>query len=99
MAISHEIPGHPAQEDINIPLYHGIGFDPRARSRDAPAWPEPSSEAGEEGGVEDDIGFDPESPDLSDPQVDPLHPARTSNDPVRRKPAPEDDDEQAESGA
>lgn len=30
----------------------------------------------------DKPGFDPESPDVSDPAVDPLHPARTSNDPV-----------------
>lgn len=30
---------------------------------------------------EDELGFDPDSPDLDDPQVDPTHPARTSNDP------------------
>nr|WP_314578946.1 DUF6021 family protein [uncultured Pseudomonas sp.] len=36
-----------------------------------------------EDGVDDELGFDPDSPDLSDPQVDPPHPARTSNDPVR----------------
>jgi hypothetical protein len=35
---------------------------------------------------DEELGFDPESPDVSDPQVDPLHPARTSNDPV-----PDDD--------
>ncbi|MFJ3468682.1 DUF6021 family protein [Pseudomonas sp. NPDC090201] len=27
------------------------------------------------------MGFDPDSPDLADPQIDPPHPARTSNDP------------------
>lgn len=39
-------------------------------------------------GVDDELGFDPDSPDVSDPQVDPLHPARTSNDPVSREAVP-----------
>ncbi|MFK3794742.1 DUF6021 family protein [Pseudomonas sp. NPDC088444] len=34
------------------------------------------------------MGFDPDSPDVSDPQVDPLHPARTSNDPISREAVP-----------
>jgi hypothetical protein len=33
-------------------------------------------------GVDPELGFDPDSPDLSDPQIDPPHPARTSNDPA-----------------
>ncbi|MFS2161213.1 DUF6021 family protein [Pseudomonas sp. Pseusp122] len=36
---------------------------------------------------DDDLGFDPESPDVSDPQVDPTHPARTGNEP-HNKPRP-----------
>lgn len=36
---------------------------------------------GEKEGVDDELGFDPDSPDLADPQIDPPHPARTSNDP------------------
>jgi len=39
-------------------------------------------------GTDDDLGFDPDSPDVSDPQVDPLHPAKTSNDPVSREAVP-----------
>jgi hypothetical protein len=38
--------------------------------------------------VDKDLGFDPDSPDVSDPQVDPLHPARTSNDPISREAVP-----------
>lgn len=37
---------------------------------------------------DDELEFDPDSPDMSDPQVDPLHPARTSNDPVSRDSVP-----------
>jgi len=33
-------------------------------------------------GVDPELGFDPESPDVSDPDVDPTHPALTDNDPV-----------------
>ncbi|MFJ3486595.1 DUF6021 family protein [Pseudomonas sp. NPDC090202] len=44
--------------------------------------------AGKDDGVDDELGFDPDSPDVSDPQVDPLHPARTSNDPVSRDSMP-----------
>jgi len=38
----------------------------------------------ENGGASDAqaLGFDPDSPDVSDPQIDPPHPARTSNDPA-----------------
>jgi hypothetical protein len=39
------------------------------------------------GNPDDDLGFDPESPDVSDPQVDPTHPARTGNEP-HNKPRP-----------
>ena len=38
-----------------------------------------------QGGVDEELGFDPDSPDISDPQVDPVHPARTSNDPEPSK--------------
>lgn len=38
--------------------------------------------------ADDELGFDPDSPDVSDPQVDPLHPARTSNDPISREAVP-----------
>jgi hypothetical protein len=33
-----------------------------------------------------DLGFNEESPDVSDPQVDPTEPARTENDPVTEEP-------------
>ena len=39
------------------------------------------------GNPDDDLGFDPESPEVSDPQVDPTHPARTGNEP-HNKPRP-----------
>ncbi|TDV51138.1 hypothetical protein EC919_10610 [Pseudomonas graminis] len=33
-----------------------------------------------------ELGFNEESPDVSDPQVDPTEPARTENDPVTDEP-------------
>lgn len=60
-------------------------------------WKDPSSG--------DDLGFDPESPDVADPEVDPLHPARTGNEPTRTgndiesdADYPIDDDEEPLSG-
>jgi hypothetical protein len=53
----------------------------------------PTSKAPAQNGKDNDLGFDPESPDVSDPAVDPTHPARTENDPV---PAGEDTDEEDE---
>jgi hypothetical protein len=35
---------------------------------------------------DEDLGFDEDSPDVSDPQVDPTEPARTENDPVTEEP-------------
>jgi hypothetical protein len=37
----------------------------------------------------DELGFDPDSPDLADPQVDPVGPAKAPKDPDRdsKKPA------------
>lgn len=32
--------------------------------------------------IDEELGFDTESPDVSDPAVDPVKPALTSNDPV-----------------
>jgi hypothetical protein len=50
--------------------------------------PRDNGTANTQGNVDKDLGFDPDSPDISDPQVDPLHPARTSNDPVSREAVP-----------
>jgi hypothetical protein len=35
---------------------------------------------------DEELGFDEDSPDVSDPQVDPTEPARTENDPVTEEP-------------
>ncbi|HXR02071.1 MAG TPA: DUF6021 family protein [Pseudomonas sp.] len=43
--------------------------------------------------MDKELGFDPDSPDVSDPQVDPLHPARTENDPIPKGKRTVDDDE------
>jgi hypothetical protein len=44
--------------------------------------------------VDPDLGFDPDSPDLADPQIDPPHPPRIPDDapdprPERRAPSDE----------
>lgn len=47
-----------------------------------------ASSASGESDDDDDLGFDPESPDVSDPQVDPTHPAIVPGDiqdPDRKK--------------
>lgn len=44
--------------------------------------PSTTDPAAHDGKDEKELGFNPESPDVSDPNVDPTHPARTSNDPV-----------------
>ncbi len=51
-----------------------------------------STETEHQSGVDEELGFDPESPDVSDPAVDPLHPALTDNDPVPKgkRPAKQD---------
>lgn len=46
----------------------------------------------------DDLGFDPESPDVADPEVDPLHPARTGNEITSDADYPIDDDEEPPQG-
>lgn len=57
------------------------------------------SQYGVASGTDNEVGFDPESPDVSDPEVDPLHPARTGNEPhnppekSRKVPVGEDEDE------
>jgi len=70
MEMNHNAPGNISQKGVNSEADNETGFDPRAESG-----------AGHPDHVDDELGFDPESPDASDPAVDPLHPARTSNDP------------------
>jgi len=50
-----------------------------------PSAPDDSGVRTDRDSVDDELGFDPDSPDVSDPQIDPPHPARTSNDPVPSK--------------
>lgn len=47
-----------------------------ANNADRPDNPKPSTPSS----VEEELGFDPESPDLSDPQVDPVGPAIVPGD-------------------
>jgi hypothetical protein len=70
MEMNHNAPGNISQKGVNSQADNETGFDPRAQER-----------GGRQDNVDDGLGFDPESPDVSDPAVDPLHPARTSNDP------------------
>lgn len=46
--------------------------------------------AADQGSEDPELGFDPESPDVSDPAVDPLHPALTDNDPDPEDREPEE---------
>lgn len=77
MEMNPDAPGNVSQKGVNSQADNETGFDHRAGTRPA----EPTS-AEKPRKVDPDLGFDPESPDASDPAVDPLHPARTSNDPV-----------------
>lgn len=70
MEMNHNAPGNISQKGVNSEADNETGFDPRAQDVD------------QSDHVDEELGFDPESPDASDPAVDPLHPARTSNDPV-----------------
>ena len=70
MERNHNAPGNISQKGVNSQADNETGFDPRAQGG-----------AGQSEHVDEELGFDPESPDASDPAVDPLHPARTSNDP------------------
>jgi hypothetical protein len=77
MEMNPDAPGNVSQKGVNSQADNETGFDHRAESR--PAEPAPGEKSRD---VDPELGFDPESPDASDPAVDPLHPARTSNDPV-----------------
>jgi len=77
MEMNPDAPGNVSQKGVSGQADNETGFEQRAGER--PAAPE----AGDKNGnVDPELGFDPDSPDLSDPAVDPIHPARTSNDPV-----------------
>ncbi|TDV67681.1 hypothetical protein EC915_103216 [Pseudomonas sp. LP_7_YM] len=75
MEMNPDAPGNVSQKGVNSDADNETGFDHRSQGQ-----ADPSSDNGKD--VGDELGFDPDSPDLSDPAVDPLHPARTSNDPV-----------------
>ncbi|SDG43169.1 DUF6021 family protein [Pseudomonas abietaniphila] len=70
MEMNHNAPGNISQKGVNSEADNETGFDSRAQGV-----------AGRPDDGDEELGFDPESPDVSDPAVDPLHPARTSNDP------------------
>ena len=94
-------PGNISQKGVNSQTDNETGFDSHAtgaQERAKQAQPVASGGAAEQGGVDKELGFDPDSPDVSDPQVDPLHPARTENDPVPKGTRTVDDDELPSSG-
>ena len=95
MEINHDAPGNISQKGVNSNADNETGFDSRATPADkaVDASHLATASAGAQGDVDDELGFDPESPDASDPAVDPTHPALTSNDPVPRgtKPEPSSD--------
>jgi hypothetical protein len=78
MEMNRNAPGNISQKGVNSEADNETGFDSRAQGG-----------AGQPDHVDEELGFDPESPDVSDPAVDPLHPARTSNDP---DPSADDDE-------
>jgi len=82
MHINPDAPGNISQKGVASETDNETGFDPRSQGRTSPDTLQAEGSQNEQDGVDEDLGFDPESPDLSDPAVDPLHPARTSNDPV-----------------
>lgn len=91
MEINHDAPGNISQKGVNSNADNETGFDGRATAADHgnPSEHLATTGAGPQGDVDEELGFDPESPDSSDPAVDPTHPARTSNDPVPRGTVPE----------
>lgn len=101
MEINPDAPGNISQKGETGAVDNETGFGPHShdspkeggQSRQAPV-----AGAEQQGGVDKELGFDPESPDASDPAVDPLHPARTSNDPVPRGTTPIPDDEEPSAG-
>lgn len=76
MEMNHNAPGNISQKGVNSEADNETGFDPRAQGGG-----QTDSVDDQTDSVDNELGFDPESPDASDPAVDPLHPARTSNDP------------------
>lgn len=46
----------------------------------APGTPRPGASGGKSDEAE--LGFDPDSPDLKDPQIDPMHPAKAPSGPA-----------------
>lgn len=80
---SSSIPDDPDEEAIRDSDFSGNQPGGQNRPED---WKDPSSE--------NDLGFDPESPDVADPEVDPLHPARTDNEIESDADYPIDDDEE-----
>ncbi|WP_110951135.1 DUF6021 family protein [Pseudomonas bohemica] len=75
MEMNPDAPGNVSQKGVNSEADNETGFDHRAGKR-------PEHTIASETNVDKELGFNPETPDVSDPQVDPTHPARTSNDPV-----------------
>lgn len=79
MEMNHDAPGNVSQKGVNSNADNETGFDSHANT----------------GGKkpDDELGFDPDSPDASDPAIDPPHPARTSNDPLPKGERPGDQDQ------
>lgn len=48
--------------------------------RGLPGYPQRQGPAGGSRHVDPELGFDPDSPDLADPQIDPPHPPRAPHD-------------------
>jgi len=91
MEMNPDAPGNVSQKGVNSETNNETGFDRGVRN------PPEQPTAGEQK-VDDDLGFDPDSPDVADPQVDPPHPARTSNDPVPSDKRSNDDDQTSSGG-
>ncbi|HWV10076.1 hypothetical protein [Pseudomonas sp.] len=62
--------------------------------RGLPGYPREQKDGGEQRTVDPDLGFDPDSPDVSDPQIDPPEPPRIPDnppDPREERRAPSDE--------
>lgn len=57
-------------------------------ARGLPGYPERGGSAGRD--VDPELGFDPDSPDLGDPQIDPPHIPDSTSDPRAERRAPDD---------
>jgi hypothetical protein len=79
----------PDLDGVTVDAEQSSAHDSPANERGLPSYP--STQGGKH--IDPELGFDPDSPDLADPQIDPPHPPRIPDDapdPRAEKRAPSD---------